>query len=142
MKAWIGELYLAKNGFRDEANQTIGAPLVGQNFEKIFLNRRSVTGKLTDAGKQALVAVAERINKEFGVTVTFGWSTKTGCSMCPCSPGFKIFFDSKHPGRRSTEEKRMRIWVDEDGKIDFRFAKYGGFAEYATLENMKKEAVV
>ena len=86
----IGTFYLSARHFQDEANQTVGKPGVGPNMMEIFQNRRSVTGRLTDLGKQAKKNVVEYFKKTYGVKVKLWWSQKAGCTMCPCSPGFMI----------------------------------------------------
>jgi hypothetical protein len=131
-KVKIGGFYMNSKYFRDEANQTIGQPIVGEEFEKRLINRRKVTSKLTEEGKEKKLQFIEWFKNEFGVDIKLNWSKKCGCSMCPCSPGFEIRIEvpsKKHRfysrGLRTNprfnyESGKGSFWTVNDGFEDSR----------------------
>lgn len=119
----VGSLYLTPKCFEDAANQTIGKPGLSQD---IFANRRNVTAKLSDFGKEKMKKIKEVIKSRFGITVAFHFDKLCGCTMCPCSPGFKIvvkvdkkYRDSeldfiKYGNRDSAESRWITVWLESD----------------------------
>lgn len=90
----IAKIYVEGKYFKTEANRTIGIPGVGPNAEQIFLNRRLVTSKLNEVGKNLLKMKVAEIEREFSVRVLkVRWDKNAGCGMCPCSPGFRVYGD-------------------------------------------------
>jgi hypothetical protein len=130
----IGECYLARNMFLDEANKTIGKPIVGPDMVTLIENRRRVTGRVTDEGKAALRRVADEFFIRYGVEVKLVWSANCGCSMCPCSPGFKVMAEEGIKtwwGRRDRDNFEVNVYFDDNGWMDFRPARYGEFSKAA-----------
>ncbi len=125
----IGSLYIDNSFFQNEANKTIGKP--GLSME-VFENRRNVTNKVNSEGKKAMTEAKEKIQKMVGDTgkVFFKWSISCGCTMCPCSPGYKVYVELNpekeirlsYP-RHLREEERFSSWIDKKGKLDLRELK-------------------
>ena len=89
----IGEIYLGSEMFSedDEAAKTIGEAAVGQDAVKIIENRRKVKGRLSELGKAELEKVVAKVKRLFQDSeVKAAWDIHCGCSMCPCSPGYRI----------------------------------------------------
>lgn len=112
----IGELYFDSSMFssEDPAAQTIGMPIVGSNALEILENRRKVKGRLSDAGAAELTNVMSKLkaifpDAEFKVT----WDKYCGCSMCPCSPGYRIKANIK-TYMPSNKKYRFSLHVDAD----------------------------
>jgi hypothetical protein len=129
----IGTLYLSSEHFLDEANETIGAPAVGQNMIDIIQNRRNVTARASDLGKLVKVKVKLFFKETFGLDVKLQWDRKAGCTVCPCSPGFKISVPNDQLNKlnvwETLSEKRQNrivIW-GKDENLDVRYAKYDPF---------------
>lgn len=117
----IGVLYLEPEHFLDEANKTIGLPLVGPDLPQIFRNRRQVTNRLNDAGKRMKSEAVHYFKKTFNIDVILRWSIHAGCSMCPCSPGFVILTDNQNTRYygRLKDNQEINIWV-KAGRLDVR----------------------
>lgn len=119
-KTWVGELFFDEMFYADEANKTVCQP--GLTSE-VLMNRRNVTDKLTEEGKKMLERVKKELTEELvsGVKVSFVFSKYCGCSMCPCSPGFKVIVNYPVDIKvgRSTDESRFHVWVDKD-TMEFR----------------------
>lgn len=121
----IGSLFLNPSHFASEANQTIGAPIIGPNMEQLILNRRGANSELTPAGNSVLAQVRWHFKSNHNVKVYIRWSRYAGCSTCPCSPGFNIMVDREDflpsPwGRRDIEARLWHIWVNENASLDIR----------------------
>lgn len=123
----IGTLYLDPKHYASEANQTVGAPIVGPNMEVLIANRRESDSALTPAGEKVLEQVRYHFKANYNVKVYIRWSRFAGCSTCPCSPGFNImvakedFFLSRFERRGAQRDARMwSIWGQEDGTLDLR----------------------
>lgn len=115
----IGSVYLPSSAFNEAAAETIGQPALS---EKVIFNRRSVKGKLNEDGKLMLANVAIAMEREFNVQVEFKWDRKCGCTMCPCSPGFKMF--AKVPGSYIRgRNQQITFYVNTDGQIEIKYAK-------------------
>jgi hypothetical protein len=91
-KIWVAEYYPHNTHYVDEANQTIGQPLTSMT---VLQNRRNVSKKLNAKGNKVLQRVIDHFEKKFkGIgDVKVEFSSYCGCSMCPCSPGFKVFVE-------------------------------------------------
>jgi len=115
----FAELYLHSSLFADKANQTMGLPLVNDkvDFDTAVDNRRNVTDRLTEAGRKALKNFITELSVAIGKKVKVKWDIHCGCSMCPCSPGFRVYADIETQYHRFTEDDRFNIWMDEDGSI-------------------------
>jgi hypothetical protein len=135
----IAELYLRGDAFADEANQTIGKPAL---TDEVINNRRRVTSRLTDVGREQLAKVADYFAKNYGVEVKFKWNIHCGCNMCPCSPGFDVLVNCKGYRLQMRDENRANIWFKEDGKMDFREPemKYR-FSQVIEMAREQKEKV-
>ena len=89
----IGELYFDNTFFSDEESKTIGQPLIGSDIETIVKNRRGAKGHLTPQGRIILDHIVTKLSRVLGVKVKAVWDKHCGCSMCPCSPGYRIKAD-------------------------------------------------
>lgn len=92
----IGSIYLhGDQWYAGDAEKTIGQPLIGANAQKIAENRYAVTGKLTPDGEDALLRATEAfrdlIKADPRIKLVVKWDIHCGCTMCPCSPGFKVY---------------------------------------------------
>ena len=131
-KIWIAECYPTSDMYDEEAGKTVGQ--VATSLE-VIQNRRLVQGRLTPQGKDAVLKVMELLQPLFGPTVklTAKFDRYCGCSMCPCSPGVKIFaeFSVQHADsdyERSKEDNRMNIHLNDDVNDPFycvRFRRHG-----------------
>jgi len=124
----IGEVYLNSDMFssNDETNKTIGDPAIGPNAVEIINNRRKVKGRLTEEGTVELEKIIAKVKEAFPQNeVKAEWDIHCGCSMCPCSPGYRIKTDSISKAG-SREEYRFNLWVKKNDtgiEYDFRKAK-------------------
>ena len=116
----IGELYFDSSFFTDEESKTIGQPLVGENLETIFKNRRGTKGKLNPIGRKILEEISTKISNVIGSSVKMVWDRHCGCSMCPCSPGYRIKSDIPF---QSKDETRFNLFVNKDGTFEYRIPK-------------------
>ena len=115
----IGEVYLDPSFFKDEASKTIGQPAMGPDVDLIIQNRRKTKGRLTAEGQIHLNKILDEIKKIFkNNEIKAMWDRHCGCSMCPCSPGYRIKINREV---RSLEKYRFSLWVGEDGS--YRFAR-------------------
>lgn len=142
----IGQIFLSPSHFQDAAAKTMGQPALS---DEVISNRRAVRGKLNEKGKQALERIAAEFERRFDVHVTFKWSLKAGCSMCPCSPGFNAYIavpEGQLFVSRLREEERVDVWVADDGSFRMDPAQYGRFAkekaQQPAPQGMSKEALV
>lgn len=138
-KIWIGVLFLEKENFIDEENKTIGKPLFeiqeqdnlinGKTIfgdvamsQKVFLNRRKVTGNINMLGYKKMINVQEYLERKGLKNITFKWDINAGCSMCPCSPGFKIFAEfDKDKKIRSARSRIFWLRINDYGDLEFDF---------------------
>lgn len=138
----IGEIYLGSEMFsdEDEAAKTIGKAAIGPDAVKIIENRRKVKGRLSELGKAELekvVAVVKGLYPDTEVKVT--WDRHCGCSMCPCSPGYRI---KLRTGMSfvSNKDNRFNLFLEtENGETTYRFFKpkhqfWGGYDNLYKLE--------
>lgn len=116
----IGEIYFDSSFFRDEESKTIGQPLIGLNIETLVKNRRGAKGHLTPVGREILNRIVSKVSEVLGVKVKSVWDRHCGCSMCPCSPGYRIKGDIPF---RSTDKTRFNIIVNKDGSVEYRIPK-------------------
>ena len=130
----IGELYFDNKFFSDEASKTIGQPLLGPDMMTIFENRRGAKGKLTSEGRNALDYIVSNISRVLGVKVKAVWDRHCGCSMCPCSPGYRIKADIPFS---SKEDTRFNMWVQKDGTFDYRLPKTNYELGYTTHKELE-----
>jgi len=107
------ELYLDAECFMDEANKTIGKPGISM---EVFENRRKVTSRLTNKGEDVVKTILGIFEKHLGREVVAKWDRYCGCSMCPCSPGFRLKTNlGTH--RQMKEDDRIQIYIS-DFKIE------------------------
>ena len=131
----IGELYFDNSFFNDEESKTIGQPLIGSNIETIISNRRGAKGKLTSEGRIHLDHILTKLSRVLGASVKAVWDRHCGCSMCPCSPGYRIKADIAF---RSTDKTRFYMTVDKKGEIKYFTPKSSyelGFTTHEKLES-------
>ena len=83
-------------------SQRKGEPFRDSNKAYIWISRESVLDNLVNRRSRPhkfyqeniLPQILEEVNKkypEYGISTNakdWGWRSKCGCSMCPCSPGF------------------------------------------------------
>jgi hypothetical protein len=85
---------------------------------EIFQNRRRVTSRLTDDGNKKLQEKIQAIEKQFGIKIVkTRWDIHCGCSMCPCSPGFRLYGDSSIKLEKNWRERRYPDIMLFDGWI-------------------------
>lgn len=119
----IGGIYFDSSFFTDEASKTIGQPLVGENAQEIFENRRKVKGKLNAEGQIYLNKILSDLKEIFNKDeIKVVWDKFCGCSMCPCSPGYRVKISRDV---RSLEKYRFSLWINEKGEYTFRSPQYG-----------------
>lgn len=116
----IGELYFDSSFFTDEESKTIGQPLIGSNIETIVKNRRGAKGKLNPVGREILDRIVAQVSKVLGAKVKAVWDKHCGCSMCPCSPGYRIKGDIPF---YSTDKTRFNMWIGKNGKVEYHIPK-------------------
>lgn len=120
----IGEIYLDSSFFadEDEGAKTIGQVAIGENAVEILMNRRKVKGRLNDAGYAELKKAIDQVKKIYPdneVKVT--WDKYCGCSMCPCSPGYRIKVNAGM-SMASNGKYRFSLHVSkEKGKVKYHF---------------------
>lgn len=140
----IGEVYLGSASMfseEDEAARTIGQPAIGENLLQIIENRRKVKGRLSDKGAEELKKVVDKVKSVFpDAQIKVTWDRYCGCSMCPCSPGYRIKID-KDTKMPSKDIYRFSLHVEENnGKTEYTFFKpkdswVVGYDEVRKLEN-------
>jgi hypothetical protein len=108
----------------DEAAKTIGEAAVGPDFMKIIENRRKVKGRLSESGKAELEKVVAKVKGLFPDSeVKAAWDIHCGCSMCPCSPGYRIKVKMKN-NFTSNDKSRFSLHIEsEEGKAKYSFFK-------------------
>jgi hypothetical protein len=118
----IGEIYFDSSFFMDEASKTIGQPLIGENAQEIFENRRKVKGKLNAEGQIYLNKILSDLKEIFNKDeIKVVWDKFCGCSMCPCSPGYRVKINREV---RALGKYRFSLWVSEKGEFTFRSPQY------------------
>lgn len=122
----IGEIYLGSEMFsdEDEAAKTIGEAAVGPDAVKIIENRRKVKGRLSELGKAELEKVVAKVKRLFPDSeVKAAWDIHCGCSMCPCSPGYRIKVKAQRIHSSSDKSRFNLHIVSEEGKVKYTFFK-------------------
>jgi hypothetical protein len=122
----IGEIYLDSNLFssEDEGAKTIGAVAIGENALEIIGNRRKVKGLLNETGKSELQKVLDKVKELYPDSqVKAVWDKHCGCSMCPCSPGYRIKVKTDR-NYASKGENRFNLYiVNDNGGTRYKFIK-------------------
>ena len=132
----IGEVYLDPSFFKDEASKTIGQPAMGPDVDLIIQNRRKTKGRLTAEGQIHLNKILDEIKKIFkNNEIKAMWDRHCGCSMCPCSPGYRIKINREV---RSLEKYRFSLWVGEDGSYRFARPDYDFEIGSANVDKMEE----
>ncbi len=126
----IGSLFINSELFADEANKTVGEAAFSV---EIIKNRRNVTSRMTEEGKEHLKKVKARLQEIAGKSgrIFFKWSKHCGCTMCPCSPGFMVYLELSDELSRSgdvyfkqlRESERFDVFLSEDGKMKIHQAQ-------------------
>ncbi len=108
----------------DEAAQTIGKAPVGPDAIAIFENRRKVKGRLNDFGAEQLKKVVDTVRELYpGNEIKVTWDRFCGCSMCPCSPGYRIKVKTDR-NYSSNGKNRFNLHLqDKGGKVEYTFFK-------------------
>jgi len=132
----IGDVYLDASFFNDEASKTIGQPAVGPDSVEIILNRKKAKGKLNAEGQIHLNKILDEIKRILKTDeVKAVWDKFCGCSMCPCSPGYRIKINREV---RSLEKYRFSLAVLEDGTYRFNRPDYDFEIGRARVDEMEK----
>lgn len=135
----IGEIYFDSSFFVDEASKTMGTAAVGPNAVEIIQNRRKVTGRLKIEGQNHLAKIESDLKTVFpNDKIKIVWDRHCGCSMCPCSPGYRIKIDRDI---RSLDKYRFSLHIDNQGNYSFFrpvFAFEVGVHNLEKLENCFK----
>lgn len=133
----IGEIYLDSSFFNDEASKTIGQPIVGEDALKILENRRNAKGRLTAEGQIHLNKILDEIKKIFkNNEVKAVWDKHCGCSMCPCSPGYRIKINREV---RSLEKYRFSLFINENGEYKFISPQYAFEIGYDNVKRLEEK---
>lgn len=141
----IGEVYLGSEMFAsdDEGAATIGKAAVGPDAEKIIENRRKVKGRLSELGAEHLRKVVEAVRSVFPESdVKVSWDRHCGCSMCPCSPGYRIRLRTeKSYSSNKTNRFNLHVETGKKGKVKYTFFKpkdsfWVGYEKMDELEKM------
>jgi len=137
----IGEVYLDSDFFNDEDEgaKTIGQAIIGENAQEIFENRRKVKGLLTPLGKSKLDYVISEIKSIFNTNdVKAVWDKHCGCSMCPCSPGYRIkISEDVVRTSRSKDTTRFNLFIGTKGK-KYYSPKSSWEIGYESVDKLKK----
>lgn len=132
----IGDVYLDPSFFKDEASKTVGEPAVGPNAIKIIQNRREAKGRLTAEGQIQLNKILDEMKRILKTDeVKAVWNKFCGCSMCPCSPGYRIKINREV---KSLEKYRFSLWVGEDGSYKFDRPDYDFEIGSTKVDEMEK----
>lgn len=138
----IGEVYLDSSMFSsdDEAAQTIGKAAVGPDAMTIIENRRKVKGRLNDFGAEQLKKVVEKVKGFFPDSeVKVTWDRYCDCSMCPCSPGYRIKVKTDR-NYSSNGKNRFSLHLEaKEGKLEYTFfrPKDSFWVGYQKIEEME-----
>ena len=125
----------------DEGAKTIGAAAIGQNALEIISNRRKVKGLLNEKGKSELQKVVDKVQELYpDHKVKAVWDRHCGCSMCPCSPGYRIKVNAD---RRYTskDENRFNLHInskDDGTKYKFYRPKDSFWIGYENVDKLQK----
>ena len=118
----IGEIYFDRSYFTDPASKTIGEPIIGEKAFEILSNRRNAKGRLNSDGQVYLSKIIQELKHIFPDNeIKVVWDKYCGCSMCPCSPGYRVKIDRDV---RSITKYRFSLWIDENGNYQFRPPEY------------------
>jgi hypothetical protein len=134
----VGSIYLhGEQWYTGDAEKTIGQPLLGVNAQKIAENRYAVTGKLTPDGEDALqratATFRDLIKADPKIKLVVKWDIHCGCTMCPCSPGFKVHVEYNREAvdapaslksRRTAEMTWHNVQVTSDREIKSHKSPY------------------
>lgn len=132
----IGDVYLDPSFFKDEASKTVGKPAVGPDAIKIIQNRREAKGRLTAEGQIQLNKILDEMKRILKTDeVKAVWNKFCGCSMCPCSPGYRIKINREV---KSLEKYRFSLWVGEDGSYKFDRPDYDFEIGSTKVDEMEK----
>lgn len=120
-KISIGEIYFASAYFTDEGSKTMWKPITSS---EVILNRRKVAGNLNEKGQEIISKILEKLRTELkSEDIVVKWDIHCGCSMCPCSPGFRVIMGNNGTLPSSKENRRFNVWVEKNGKIKFTLPK-------------------
>jgi hypothetical protein len=118
----IGEIYFDSSFFTDQGSKTIGEPIIGENAQEIFENRRKAKGILNAEGQIYLKKILSDLKEVFdGDEIKVVWDKFCGCSMCPCSPGYRVKINREV---KSLEKYRFSLLVSDKGEFTFRSPQY------------------
>jgi hypothetical protein len=132
----IGEIYFDSSFFNDEASKTMGQPIIGENALEILENRRNVKGRLTTEGQIHLNKILDEIKKIFkNDEVKAVWDRHCGCSMCPCSPGYRIKINREI---RSMGKYRFSLFINENGDYTFNSPQYAFEIGYHNVKKLEE----
>lgn len=133
----IGSLFLESKHFVDDANKTIGRVALSSD---VIIARRNVTAKVNDEGQKLKDLTVSYFKAKYGVNVKLLWDRFCGCTMCPCSPGFKIVAAVEEDyilPKRMTEADRFDVFI-KGSKLDVREPKFNlNFDKIKIVANRK-----
>lgn len=116
MNKTIAKVYVSPDLYLDEPNKDIGKAPVGEDFLSILENRRHVTSRMSEKGQRLMNKLKKSIEKRFERKVgKIKFDRHCGCTMCPCSPGFRIMVQVTR--NEYTTGHLLDIWLTGDGKI-------------------------
>lgn len=132
----IGEIYFDSSFFVDEASRTVGAVAIGPNAMEIIQNRQEAKGRLNLDGQTHLEKIRRDIQEIFKTqNVKIVWDKYCGCSMCPCSPGYRIKIDRE---MKSLDKYRFSLWINKEGEYKFKKPEYCFEIGFDNIEKIEK----
>jgi len=132
----IGEIYFDPSFFNDEASKTIGQPIIGENALELIENRRKAKGRLTAEGQIYLNKIIDDLKTVFNKNeIKVVWDRFCGCSMCPCSPGYRVKINREI---RSLDKYRFSLYINDKGEFTFKGPDYSFEIGIHKVEELEK----
>lgn len=118
----IGEIYLDSSCFNNEASKINERIEINNNYSSVTDNSIKPKGRLSEKGEKTLDKIRQKLNEVFkDCHIQFKWDKYCGCSICPCSPGFRIKINKD---LRSSEKYRFSLHINKNGKFEFNEPNY------------------
>lgn len=132
----IGDIYLSSSHFNCKKSNTMGRISIDNDSLQIKENIKSDKGRLSERGEKALDKIREKLNHVFkDYRIQFKWDKYCGCTLCPCSPGFRIRINKEV---RSAAKYRFSIYLDEKGNYFFKEPEYSFEVGSDNLNKLKQ----